>query len=585
MSAHQIAAPFSLETKGLAGAARLQRAARWGGRLLLMAIVLFLFVYPVLMVVVSMFSTTRPGVVGDWTIENVRTVLTASATYTAVLNSMIFATVTTVAGTILAMGFAFIATRTTVPLRRLLTPAMLLLFAAPNMLYAVSWALLADPVGGALNHGLLYLGAGMGAFNVYSWPGLLLVHTLKISSFCYLLLLPAFHNMNRSFEEASLVAGATRLQTFLRIDIPLLLPAIIGVVMVGTVFGLGAFDVPQILGGLAGVPVLSTEIYKKLNYSFPPDYPGASALCLFLVVGLAAMVAVQWRLLRKNNFVTVTGKSFKNDRWNIGRFWNVVGAIVILLFVLVALVLPGAQLVLTSFQPSVGVYTLTLSNFRMVFADPQAPNAFFVTAVIAILGGFAAMALATLIGFVSRGAPMWMARLLESATLIPIVMPGVVLAVGLLWAYVSVPGLRQLYGSFWFAFIGLVILIMPIASRAVQGALLQISGDLEDAAAISGASSTRVLLDIVLRLMQGSFLAGWLVTAIIASGTLDIPLMLLPPTSPNVAVLAYGYMNSALMSQTSAVLVLLLAGIAGSGILAAIAIGTGNYFRARAART
>ena len=542
-----------------------QRAGRWAGRLVLLALVLFLFVYPVAMVVAGIFRTSRPGVPGEWTLANIGTVLAASSTYIAVQNSLVFALASTAIGGLIAVAFAFLVTRTTVPLRRLVTPAMLMIFAAPNMLYVVSWALLADPVGGALNQAFVALGGGRGAFNVYSWPGLVLVQSLKISSFCYLLLLPAFDNMNRSFEEASLVAGASRLQTFVRIDVPLLMPAIVGVLLIGTVFGLGAFDVPQILGGLAGVTVLSTEIYKKLNYSFPPDYPGASALCLFLLVALAIMMIVQWRLLGKRRFVTITGKSFRSDRWGIGALWNTVGAAAIALFVLLALVLPGAQLVLTSFQPSVGVYTFTLGNYRAVLADPQAANAFFITAVIAILGGFAAMALATVIGFAGRRGPAWFGRLLDGATLIPIVMPGVVLAVGLLWAYISVPFLRQLYGSFWFAFIGLVILVMPIAGRAVQASLMQISGDLEEAATVCGASPLRVLLDIVLRLMKGSFFAGWLVTAIIASGTLDIPLMLLPPTSPNVAVLAYGYMNSALMNQTSALLALLLAGVAVTG--------------------
>jgi iron(III) transport system permease protein len=72
-----------------------------------------------------------------------------------------------------------------------------------------------------------------------------------------------------------------------------------------------------------------------------------------------------------------------------------------------------------------------------------------------------------------------------------------------------------------------------------------------------------VLVDIVLRLMARSFLSGWLLAGVIAAGTLDVPLMLLPPTSPNVAVLAYTSVSAAMPNQASALLVLLLVAIVG----------------------
>jgi iron(III) transport system permease protein len=108
---------------------------------------------------------------------------------------------------------------------------------------------------------------------------------------------------------------------------------------------------------------------------------------------------------------------------------------------------------------------------------------------------------------------------------------------------------------------------MPIASRAVRGALAQLARELEEAASVSGASSARVLVDIVLRLTSRSFAAGWLVTAVIAAGSLDVPLMLLPSTRPNVAVLVYTHIISGVPTQASALLVLLLVAIIGVALL------------------
>lgn len=543
------------------------RLALWG----LLALVAFLFVWPVAMLVVGIFRSGAPGMAGEWTMAGLSRTIGAGGTYIALLNSMVYAVATTVLATLLGAVFAFLSTRTLAVGRGLLTPVMLLVFAAPNLLYAVAWSLLGDPGAGLLNLAVRAVaGPDVTVFNAFSWTGMIVVQAFKLSSFCYLLLLAPFQNMNRSYEEASLIAGAGRLATLLRIDLPLMLPALFGVVILGAVFGLGAFDIPQILGALAGIPVLSTEIYKTLNIAVPPDYAGASALGLFMMATVAVLLVAQWSLVKANRFVTVTGKTFRQERWDLGC-WNRAAGVAIVLFALLTLVLPGVQLVMTSFQPAIGVNRLTWSNYASVLGDRQTARAFQVTAWLAVLSGLLATVLAIVLGQVGRRSARWVQRVLDAASLTPIMMPGVVLAVGLLWAYISVPGLRRLYGTFWLTLIGLVVFVMPIASRAVNGALVQIAGDLEEAAAISGASPARVLVDIVLRLISRSFLAGWLIAGVVAAGTLDIPLLLLPATSPNVAVLVYSDMNSGLPTRASALLVLLLAGIALTTLVAALA--------------
>jgi len=564
-----------------AGHARIGRRIGLWALLLLVAL---LFVWPVLMLLAGIFRSAAPGMGGEWTTASLVRTITAPDTYVALLNSMIYAVATTVLATLLGALFAFVSTRTTAFGRQALTPAMLLVFAAPNLLYAVAWSLLADPGAGLLNQAVRSLtGSQVTVLNAFSWSGMVLAQALKLSSFCYLLLLAPFQNMNRSYEEAALVAGSGRLGTLLRIDLPLMLPALFGVVILGAVFGLGAFDIPQIMGALAGIPVLSTEIYKVLNLAVPPDYAGASTLGLFMMATVALLLSLQWSLVKEKRFVTVTGKSFRQERWDLGR-WNAWVGAAIVLFALFTLVLPGIQLVLTSFQPAIGVWRLTLANYASVLGDRQTLRAFGVTAWLAVLSGFLAMLLALLLGQVGRRSPRWLQRALDAASLTPIMMPGVVLAVGLLWAYISVPGLRRLYGSFWLALIGLVVFVMPIASRAINGALVQIAGDLEEAAAVSGASPLRVLLDIVLRLISRSFLVGWLIAGVVAAGTLDIPLLLLPATSPNVAVLVYSDMNSGLPTRASAMLVLLLAAIALAATVAALAALLLRRLRAGLAR-
>jgi iron(III) transport system permease protein len=564
---NELTEPLAMATQPSLAMTTLSKTLRRAGLAVLFLLVVFLFVSPVAMLVAGIFHEGSPGGSASWSVGALTRTFADSRTYLAIGNSALYAASTTAIGTTLGTVFAFLATRTTVPLGPLLAPTMLLVFAAPNLLYAISWSLLADPSAGLLNEAAgAVLGAATHPFNAYSWPSLVMVQGLKLAAFCFLLLVGPFRNMNRSFEEASLVAGATRLQTLIRVDVPIMAPAIFGTVIIGLVFGLSAFDIPQILGSLGDIPVLSTEIYRAINFAIPPDYARASSLGLVMIVVLGVLMAIQWRALKTGRFVTVTGKSARQDRWSLGR-WNALGAAAILVYVLITLVLPGVQLALTSFEPTIGVYQFTLDNYRAILSEPQTAEAFRTTALLAVLGGLLAVSFATLLGQVGRRTSPALDRLFDAATLMPLAMPGVVLAVGMLWLYISVPGLRSLYATVWLTLIGLVVFVMPVASRAVRGGLAQIAEELEEAASVSGASDLRVLLDIVLQLISRSFLSGWLLAGIIAAGTLDIPLMLLPATRPNIAVLAFTQISAAMPTQASALLMLLIAAIVGMTLI------------------
>lgn len=533
---------------------------------LLMLLAGFLLLWPIVMLLVGIFRTEPPGQGGTWTLHELGDAFGAAKTYTALGNSLLFTLSTTLLATLIGACFAFVATRTTVPLRQLITPVMLLVLALPTLLYAVSWDILANPEVGMLNKPFKAV-FDVAPLKAESWGGIIFVQALKLSSFCYFMLLAPFATMNRSYEEASLVCGASRLRTLFRIDLPVVAPAIFGVISICSVFGLGAFDIPQILGNPAGIEMLSTQIYQFITGVTPPRYAAASAYALFMILALLIFVAVQWRFSRGRSFVTVTGKSYSLTRWDLGKARWIV-TFLILLFTALALVLPGIQVFLTSLQPVLGVNkNLSFHNFTAVLDDPRTAGAFRLTVYLAVGAGFAAMAIAMLLGYIGRRSGRFVERYFQLTMLAPIVVPGVVLAVGLLWAYITLPVAQDLYGTVWLTVIGLVVVVMPIAASAAASALQQIGKELEEAAQTSGASASRVLRQIVVPLASKSFLAGWLVCGVIIAGVLDVPLLLLPGGSPNVSTMVYGLLySSALPTQASAMLVLLMGVIAAFGI-------------------
>ncbi|WP_119696286.1 ABC transporter permease [Microbacterium halotolerans] len=524
----------------------------------LVVIAVLLFALPVIMLVIGAFRNAPPGQAAQWSFDAFGRTLANPATYSTFADSVVIAVVCAACSVILALVLVFFAVRSTAPLRRIVTPVTVLVLALPPLFYAMSWGMLWNPRLSYVNQWWMSVTGGEEPlFSAYSWPGLVSVMILKGTSFCYLLLLGPFRAMDRSLEEAAQMSGASRLRTIFNIDLAVLLPAISGVVILNLIIGLEAFEVPLFLGTPAGIDVFSTEIYGYISDQTPADYGGASVLSLLLVGLVLLMVALQWVMLGGKRYTTVTGKSYNTTPWEIGA-WRWVGTAVIALYVLFGVVLPIAQLVLGSLQPFFGGGVYALTNYEALLSDPMTVEAIRSTIIVAIVGGLAAVALAFLTMYAVTHNETWMRRVVEMLTWLPFTLPGIVLALGLSWTYVSIPGLRQLYGSMILVGLGLVIAAVPIATRAIQPALMQINRELEEASRISGARPMRVVLGVVLPLIAPSFFSAWFVVAIVIAGNLSIPVLLSSALTPTVPLLVYDLNTQGYASRAAALLVLLL---------------------------
>ncbi|NUR89632.1 MAG: iron ABC transporter permease [Nonomuraea sp.] len=523
-------------------------------RVLLVVLVCVLCVSPVVMLVVGAFRTAPPGLPGDWSLAPFADAYGDPETYSTLKNSAVLAVATKLLSTALAVFFCWVVARTTSPLRRLVTPMMMFVFAMPSLFFALSWGMLGNPDVGLINKVL-----GDHLVNINSWWGLILVTTLKATASSYILLLGPFLALDRSLEEASFVSGAGRLRTFLRVDVPVLAPAITGIMILGFVVGLGSLDAALVIGVPAGIKVFPTQLFGYLYNSATPEYAQASALSLLLVVLTVALVGLQNRLLGKRSFTTVTGKGYRQEPWDIGR-WRPVCAALIIAYGLLALVLPLGQLVLGSLQPVFGLYgALTLDNYVQLFQEPDIVSAFQATITVSLVGGLLAMLLAVVLQYVVRHHPGRLTRIISLATWLPWALPGIVLGLAMSWAYLSIPGLKELYGTVWILMIALVVTVTPIAGRVAEGAIVQLGKELEESARTSGASSTRALVGIVGRLILPSFVSGWFVTAIVISGSFDVPILMSTSTNRTIPVVVYELYTQGQAPMAAAAFCVLLA--------------------------
>ena len=552
------------------------------GVLALCVVCLLLFVWPVAMLAYGTLRTAPPGQGGRWSTSGLTSALTSWDVWHSFINSLILSAATVALSTALAIYLAWLVTRTRTPLRQIVTPVAVLIFAVPPMFYTLSWAMLGQQPGGLIDkalHGMF----GAAPVNVQSWYGLIIVSVLGATAAQYLLLLGPFQALNPALEEASLVCGASRLRSVFQIELPALGPAILGVMILGFVLGMGLLTTPLLLGEPAGIYVLPTEIYRLIEGETPADYAGASTLSLLLVLVVLALVAIQSKLLGQRKFVTVTGKSSRREAIDIGR-WKWLGTLVIVIFTLFAFVLPLGQFVLGSFESYFGVYShFTTGNYSTVFQQPGTSQAFTTTLLVAVVAGFVATLLGVLITLAAQRSRSRLRRLPDLCVWLLWAVPGITLSLGIIWAYLSVPGLKSLYGTQWIVLLALIVGTTPIASRAVGGSIAQVARELEEAARTSGASALRATAGILVRLIAPSFAVSWLLSGIVASGNLDIPILLASSNNQTVPLLAYDLYDNGSLSQAAAtfcVFIGIVAAVLAAAAVARLAFG----LRRRAAR-
>ena len=113
-------------------------------------------------------------------------------------------------------------------------------------------------------------------------------------------------------------------------------------------------------------------------------------------------------------------------------------------------------------------------------------------------------------------------------------MPGPVLAVAMLWAYLHEPFV--LYGTLWILLVAYVTHYLPYGVRTITGSFRQISPDFERAAAVCGAGRLAGFRDILFPLVRPGILAGWMLMFISMIRELSSSIFLFVPGTETTAV-------------------------------------------------
>ncbi len=370
---------------------------------LVLAAVALCVVFPLLLVALQSLQVAPPGQPARYGLDGWRAALGEPGLRAALVNTLTVTFARQLISLPLAVLIAWLLARTDLPGRSWIEFAFWAAFFLPPFTVTLSWILLLDPEYGLVNTSIAALPlVGAGPFNIYSFWGIVWVHIVTGSlTVKVILLTPAFRNMNAAFEEASRVAGAGTLRTALRITVPVMAPAILSVLLLGTMVSLQTFEVEQVLGLPFRFFVFSTTIYDLL-VTRVPRYDAATALAVVILAAMLPLVFAQQWLTRGRRYTTVTGQ-FQSRVHALGRARGPV-TIAVLALVVVVLGVPVAFALLGTFMKLFGFFHVpdpwTLANWQTVLGDELFLRSLHNTLVLSIGTAVAAILVHSLIAYI-----------------------------------------------------------------------------------------------------------------------------------------------------------------------------------------
>lgn len=511
---------------------------------LVLAAVVLCVLYPVLLVILQSFQVAAPGQPARYGLDGWRAALDEPLLRTALLNTFKVTLVRQALSLPLAVLVAWLIARTDLPGRNWFEFAFWAAFFLPAFTVTLSWILLLDPDYGLINEWLAKLPLiDKGPFNIYSFWGIIWVHLLTGSlTVKVILLTPAFRNMNASFEEASRVAGASTFTTALRITVPVMAPAILAVLLLGTMVSLQTFEVEQVLGIPFRFFVFSTMIYDLL-VTRVPRYDAATALAAFILLAAVPLVVVQQVVTRGRRYTTLTGQ-FQNQPHRLGWLrWPAFALMLVL--VLLVLGVPLVFAVLGSFMKLFGFFEIaqpwTLANWQRVLSDPIFLSSLRNTLVLATSTALAAVLLHSLIAYVVVRTRYAGRHALDFISWLPFTLPGIILSLALLRLFLGVGLLRPLYGTMALLVIAGLISGMPLGVQIIKSGFMQLGNELEEASRTAGASWWATYRRIVLRLMAPTLVAVGMITFVGAARNISTVALLSTSANRPLSILQLDY--------------------------------------------
>ena len=494
---------------------------------ILSVLLVFLIVCPVVMIFArAVIVDGRLDFYHAWDI------LRNSENVTMIGNSLLLGILVVIVSTVIAAPLAYLFSRTQFARYKVFDIIFMITFMTPPYIASMGWILFMQ------KKGLLQqlIPAAAGSENIFfSLGGLVLVMSLHVFPFMLTMLKNAMRNIPSSLEEAGAVFGAGFTSRLRKIFLPLLSGNYaIGALLV-FVKTLSEYGTPATLGKRIGFEVFTTEIHRHATVA-PVDFGGSATLSSVLVGICLCMWMLQNYITNRKSYHLVSGKGNRTNLQKLPMSACTVAWGYIILVILVAIGVPYFSVISTSFINLRG-YGLAPGNFTWAhYIELFTDNTKGVTALknslfLAVTSATICAILGTLIAVTVRKTKSGFGKVVEAIALLPEMLPGIVLVIGIMLFWNQIYHILPLYNTMGILILAYVVLFLPYTVQYVTSSFTQVNENLNSAGRVFGGTPRYVLLHITLPLIRPGVVTGFMMTFIIAFRELVTASLIAPPNT------------------------------------------------------
>lgn len=441
---------------------------------------------------------------------------------------------------LISLGFgvplSWFINRTRMPLRSFAVVCIGLVVIVPGFVQAMAWQMLVNPTSGIFNKSVEHLTNHTVTITVNSLLGMAWVLGLALTPSVFFMISGAMRSLNSELSEAAAVARISMIRTLMKIELPLLWPAILGAGLYTFMTAIAIFEVPAMLGGGGGqLGVLSTELFYAVQPVMPVpqiDYGAAGVYgSLIMLPSFFAMYFYLRALGRFHGYAVVTGRGYASRPTDLGRA-KYLGIGFLWLYVLLALGLPLLVLIWGSLQlnfrpPSAeALSNLTLRNFSQFFPAIGGWRPLLNTIILMAGVSVVVMLISFMISWLVIRTKLSFRGILDVTVFSSHAIPAIAIGFDLYLVALSLGRWIPLAGTLFIIGLAHAIASLAPATRVTNAALLQIHPQLVEAAQICRARESVSMSRVIMPLMKSSLLYGGLWTALLSAREVTMALFL-----------------------------------------------------------
>ena len=545
--------------------------------IVLIAVVLlvYLIVLPLLDMIATTFELAQRdiravggGKAGDFTLYYWQRLLASELSWTMLIkpliNSLVIGVCVSVCAILLGSILAWLMVRSDLPFKKFFSLAVIIPYMIPSWCKSQAWLSMFKTarLGGAPGF-MASLGLDVPEWLAYGPVAIIIVLTLHYYAYTYRLVSSALNSINSELEEMGEIQGAGKAMILRKITLPLVLPAILSAVILTFSKAIGTFGTINYLGSPVQYYTLSSQLYMNINSR---DTQTGFAMAILMIIIASIAVFVNQKLIgSRKSYATIGGKGGRSTLIGLGKVGRPVITAALFVFFAVGIIMPIVILVMESFMLKEGIYSL--DNFTLhywigesnpqimeglpgIFKNDEFINSLFNSLRLTLVNGVFGTIFGQLLGYITaKGRGRLHGKLVEQLVFIPYLIPSVAFG-GIYLSMFSQPQqifgvtlVPALYGTFALLTLVSVVKHLPFAARAGTSNMLQISGELEEAATIEGAGFFRRFVKIVFPLSKGGFISGFMLIFVSIMKELDLIILIMTPTTSTLPYLAFRYQN------------------------------------------